>query len=517
MKYSAITIGPIYKTLLKARSTKAIWSASYLFSYLMKLIYEEVKIEVIQDNILLPYVSKDMLNDNKKLQVGLFPDRILFEGKLNDFPNLKKKVISQLSSIISNDLNEDEEQINTYLQKYLSIKYISVEIPNGQNPVLILNQYLDCQELQLQTHLSRKEYLTPFLEKKESNKYKIKYNTLINNEFNEQPFPAINQIATAKLNCIVDAEQDEYYKELKEKCPDYKPLHKYMAIVTADGDNMGKLIKYLGDNSKNFKSDIQEFSKRLNDFSMEAIEIIKSWGGVPIYAGGDDLLFFAPIADVNNKVIKKDIIAVLQEISNVFKEKISNQYQNVNLENPPSISFGLNISYHKFPLDQALDMAYKQLEKAKDGGRNALAFNVVKHSGQSFGSVYKFEEGKVFTSFLNLLQTTEDKDFISGFMYKTPVLKSVFEGIGIIDNENNRNNRFEYTFDNYFDEDVHKNSTFLNKVCALTQAIYTQNPIKERKEDQEENIENDKNINKLYGSLRYYDFVYSDKEEKETV
>ncbi|MDR2511860.1 MAG: hypothetical protein LBC89_05325, partial [Bacteroidales bacterium] len=33
--YTAISIGPIYKTLTMARKPLEIWAASYLFSYLM--------------------------------------------------------------------------------------------------------------------------------------------------------------------------------------------------------------------------------------------------------------------------------------------------------------------------------------------------------------------------------------------------------------------------------------------------------------------------------------------------
>ena len=40
MKYIAITLGPITRTIEMAESTKELWAASYFFSYLAKKIVE---------------------------------------------------------------------------------------------------------------------------------------------------------------------------------------------------------------------------------------------------------------------------------------------------------------------------------------------------------------------------------------------------------------------------------------------------------------------------------------------
>ena len=40
MKYIAITLGPITRTIEMAESTKELWAASYFFSYLAKEIVE---------------------------------------------------------------------------------------------------------------------------------------------------------------------------------------------------------------------------------------------------------------------------------------------------------------------------------------------------------------------------------------------------------------------------------------------------------------------------------------------
>ncbi|MFW2427635.1 type III-B CRISPR-associated protein Cas10/Cmr2, partial [Aliarcobacter butzleri] len=38
MKYIALTIGPIYKTLKNSKKTRELWGGSYIFSYIMKQI-----------------------------------------------------------------------------------------------------------------------------------------------------------------------------------------------------------------------------------------------------------------------------------------------------------------------------------------------------------------------------------------------------------------------------------------------------------------------------------------------
>ncbi len=533
MKYTAITIGPIFRTLQKARSTKAIWSASYLFSHLMKQIYIEVIKEIKKEDILLPFVSNKMLKDNFKIKAGLFPDRIIFEGELQNFDGLKKTVIERLSKLIAKDLKENESEVLEYLQKYLLIKSISKEFEDDDkkdNVVKIMDDYLNVQELQQQTYNqeSKKDYLKLFLELKSSG-----YNTFIKQEFGTQPFQSINQIATALLNHSIkdDSEkgQEAFYKKVKKECENYKPIHKYIAIVQADGDNIGHLIKTLSETSGNFKNDIQAFSEKLYDFSLGALKIINEWKGTPIYAGGDDLLFFAPVADVEDQKVTQTILNVCKEISDKFNEIIIKQYKeeykkkhkkDLTLKKKPSMSFGINISYYKFPLDQSLSFAYNELKNAKNGGRNAIALNVIKHSGQQFGTVFK-QDAETFLNIEGFLKDKENGDFIANFMYKLDSLKTVIQGIGMIDNEKNRNNRFKSFLMNYFDEEVHRKkgtnetemSEFLKVIEKLLQSIYKESPLYDCTQDQQQK-QNDKNIAKLYSVLRYSHFIHAKKEQE---
>ena len=76
MKYTAINIGPIISTLGMARKPGELWAASYLFSHLMKWIYqtaEEKGLEIISP----AKPSTDMC------EVGIYPDRIFIKGSLD--------------------------------------------------------------------------------------------------------------------------------------------------------------------------------------------------------------------------------------------------------------------------------------------------------------------------------------------------------------------------------------------------------------------------------------------------
>lgn len=524
MKYTAITIGPIFRTLEKARSTKAIWSSSYLFSYLMKQIYKEIRKEIKKDEILLPYVSEEMLKDDFNKKAGLFPDRIIFEGELNNFEKLKNTVISNLADIISKDINKDKDKIERYLQKYLIIKSISKEIVGAEkNVVKIMDNFLNVQELQQQTFTQddeqdKEDYIKQFLEfyNKNGGKKK-KYNSFINEEFGGQPFKSINQIATALLNHTVkdneDDNQENFYEKIKETCKDdYKPMHKYIAIVQADGDNIGALIQKLSETPNNFKEDIQKFSERLSKFSIQALDIIEKEKGTPIFAGGDDLLFFAPVAKVENQKVTSTILNVCKEISESFDKLITKKYKNLNLEKKPSMSYGISISYYKFPLDQSLSLAYEGLQKTKDGDKNAIRLNVTKHSGQQFSTIFK-QDATTFTQILDFFSKNGDSDFFANFMYKLDSLKTAILGIGEIEEKEERNTRFKAFLDNYFDEEIHTGSSFLNIVQNLLQTIYTENPLLNCNEE-EKKKRNKQNIEKLYSTLRYYHFIYTKKEEQ---
>ena len=137
-KYVGITIGPIIKTILNARETGQIWGSSYIFSYLMKIILEEIKSKEICENLLTPYFEENVVIKG----VGIFPDRAIFEAK--NIENLKTKldeiienIYCLLSEKIGKEISEESDELKKFIKEYFQINYVIMFDLN--NPIIDSN------------------------------------------------------------------------------------------------------------------------------------------------------------------------------------------------------------------------------------------------------------------------------------------------------------------------------------------------------------------------------------------
>ncbi len=594
--YTAITIGPIYETMQLARSTKAIWSASYLFSFIMRELLVCVKAksnlkvilpfsEEIKDTVKFDEEKYPKDTNDEILPAGLFPDHLLIEGEWEekDFEECREEILKKINESFVEELKdlkqydgEDiQERVSNFLIQHLQIRRVCVDLDEEKdNHIFELDRLCETAELFNTTNPHAKEtFLSDYFEKYKTTVKKAEYNDVVRKNFKEKgrPFKSTAEIATAEFEdkqfyqkasnkYIINQEEEEsdeekqnsfhekasekhiignykktkeqigydtqnaFYNDIKTGAKNrFKFYHKYMAIVQADGDGVGGLIEkiYEKDSSK-----IEEFSKSLLAFSVKATQEILAYNGSAVYAGGDDLLFFAPVAHTDEKgKTTETILDLIREIDKIFKEQILKNSELSGLvdelETKPTMSYGVHIAYYKFPLDQALENAWSLLvDKAKkEDGKNAIALKVIKHSGQVFETILK----KKYT-FKKKLEggTEEEKDalqevlkkssvedsFISNFMYKLSPLSELIKSIGQILEEDKRNERFDAFFENYFNEEIHKNNDFLATVKDLLQTIYTQNPLKgESKEEKHQ-----KNIHKLYAILRFYQFINAKSE-----
>ena len=164
---------------------------------------------------------------------------------------------------------------------------------------------------------------------------------------------------------------------------------------------MGETIKSMGA----YNIPITQLSKALLSFNIESINEIVAYGGKPIFIGGDDLLCFTPVCCNGNNVFN-----LVEKLSTCFDQCINqNLQQYINAcseaQRPlPSLSFGISITYHKYPMFEALHTTDYLLEMvAKDNLfkytlsnknilnenmkrfilKNKLAFSLQKHSGKS--------------------------------------------------------------------------------------------------------------------------------------
>ncbi len=550
MNYTALTIGPIHKTLQSVKSTKAIWSASYMFSNLMKEIIIKLKEENSSIEFIIPYNGdisingniKNPLDINFKSGTGLFPDRIIIKEKI-DLQNITDDVLGDFAA--KSKIPVD------YLKNYINCYHLTVELAETENVIIKVYELLDSLELQQRILADAgKEYLTDFFEKINP------YNFLIRSEFKERPFPSTIEVSTAEFyddfkdnrgykNAVKqlkdgnDENQIQFIKDIKGLVGDrFRNYQKYIAVVQADGDNIGTFIKHLYTLSDKDNL-IKQFSKNLLSFAIEAVDLIKDYKGTPIYAGGDDLLFFAPVAQTSVEgervIVNKTILYLIGEIDKIFDKYFTNDsiFKGI-IENAigefekekkefkkPSMSYGVSISYYKFPLNEALEEGVNQLFNLakKTDKKNAVSYVILKHSGQYFGTTFH-KDMSSYTNFTDLIkQNVSGENFIHSIIYKLEPQKKVVQAIGE-KNNSDRDTMFDNFFENNFNESIHTEKVngkkklipFLDQTKKLFKAVYEENPITGT--DEEKRKKNDDNILKIYSALRFIDFIHN-KEERD--
>ena len=431
MKYIALTIGPIYKTLKNAKKPKDLFASSYIFSYIIKNIIKEFK----DRTFITPYIKDESIFDENS-PVGLFHDRFIFESIDGDLSKLEMIIINVCNDIAS-QLGLEHHQVKEYLQ----IHYFEKELDNSKNPILELTPYLDTKELFFQ--ISQDETFAKSLRRKKGDD---------------------DNFLTAGKNIIDDL------KKLSH--------NNYYCVVHADGDNMSKAIED--------KNKIENVSKNLFEYCKESNKLIKDFGGQTIYAGGDDLLFFAPVL---NKDKNKTIFELCEKISNIFNTKIPSA----------TLSFGISINYVKFPLYEAVENSRELLfAKAKNDQRNNIAFKVTKHSGQSFETIINKSNKEVYDNFLvftSNIKGGEDMDnFLHSIHHKIDTYKTTINLIA------NNKEKLQNFFDNYFNESIHKEyKSFFESLIDFIYVVYQDKTIKNK-------------LELIYATLRFVKFVQGDKK-----
>jgi len=429
MTYLALTIGPIYKTLQNAKKPKELFVSSYVFSYIMREIIKEFK----DRKFITPYIKDESVF--KQSDIGLFHDRFIFQSQEGDLKKLEV-TIEEVISYLAKDLDIEAKAIKEYLQ----IHYDEYEFDKSANPILEITPYLDTLEL-----------------------------------FNQ--VTQDNSFATSLRR--KKGERDNFLTADKKIVDDIKKLswNNYFCIVHADGDNMGKVITH--------KEDIEKVSKNLFEYANESHELIKDFGGQTIFAGGDDLLFFAPVISKN-----KTIFELCDEISNGFNTKFQGT--------KASLSFGVAVAYHKFPLYEALEKSRKLLfVDAKKEPKNSIAFSVTKHSGQTFKAVVHkgekelYEQFKLFSSNINGGEGMDN--FLHSIHHKIDENKKILSLIG------KEKEKLQNFFDNYFNHEIHKEyREFFESLIDFMVIAYNHH-------------DSEKALELVYATLRFIKFVQGDK------
>ena len=141
----------------------------------------------------------------------------------------------------------------------------------------------------------------------------------------------------------------------------------YYALLAADGDRMGATIDNLRDIDSHRK-----LSVALSKFARKAPNIVRTNGGSPIYAGGDDVLALVPLPKA---------LACAQQLAQEFRNTIAG-FKDEDAQSP-TLSVGIVITHHLEPLQDALGLARRAEKAAKKlDGKDALAVTLSKRSGE---------------------------------------------------------------------------------------------------------------------------------------
>ena len=485
-KYIGLTIGPIYDTMSTAKKTKELWGASYIFSYMMKKLIGKFKDD---REFVIPY-TKDEKKFTDKLEIGLFHDRFIFKSEEGDFEKLKEEIKNLLNKISESIEENNRNKVYEYLKAYFNIHYIELELE--KDVIIEMNEYLDIMELDKNfVYKETNNYLKKLFENNDNSFLK-------KDAFGEENFkvPSIPEIAVGDIlnekEKKMFLKNDNVIKEAKKR-KNFKNCNKYIAVVQADGDNIGEIIRGLSG-----QEDYEKFSKMLFDFTLEANEIIKDYGGITIYGGGDDLLFFTPIINCD-----KNILDIVDKLSELFNKKVELNFDTKKLKKKPSMSFGISIAYNKHPLKEILKKAGSLLFKdAKDKkiGKNAIAMRVLKHSGQYFDIIMN-KDKKIYKDFKTLLEEFKDEKLLTSITYKLQDEKFILKEI-INDKE-----RVKNYFNNTLNEDKHKKEDIKKYIDAVVDLIITIFKEFGNVKENEKDKEFEKRLNVLFSCLRFLKFI----------
>jgi CRISPR-associated protein Cmr2 len=435
-KYYALTIGPIYDTINQVKRTRSVWGASYLYSWLMKQILTEVS-EKKEIEIVLPYFDTDIKSENG---AGLFNDRAFFKGNGGSKPKIEEaisKVLDDLAKDIS-PIEEDQIGVKTFLIQYFNFHIVEIDFQEPI-PLATLNKLLDKEELFKNSPLDITDnYVLRYLSNIANNQ--LLHKDAFGND-TERNFLSLSEIATTSLarlkaneykkvflqNLVENRkrikkgiEEQEFMDVLEndEVLKKYlKPFNKYIGILYADGDGIGDLIAKCSTNEQ-----LRAFSKSLFDFCKKAEIIIDNYGGKGIYLGGEDILAFIPLVCYSEDTHSRmTFFELIMQIDEAFKETVQAFAFKIELEKLPTLSFGLMLSYNKYPLKEAMESAHELLmeAKSKNVGKNAINILFQKHSGQKNACIIKKEKITSFQQISSFINIEANKDeFLSGVMHR---------------------------------------------------------------------------------------------------
>lgn len=483
MKYVGITIGPIFKTIGEAISPAGLWFGSYFFSTVTKKLCEKL-VEIPTVKIFSPFYDSNSNQNPQEDGIGRYHDRILLSVDGN---TVTEEALQNIISEAKKEMAEkfglfNAKDFSVFVDKYLRIDFVifNEETINeiigksgkdGNNIAIILNDALDALELMAagKGRTDMNLFASFFAGQKGNRNIYIKESKLFTDTRPNSQLVIKHPDDSSDLKSIEDIALSRKKEEnSSEEIPDggVTPTRsEYYAVVNSDGDKVGTLLKALcKDVDISQQSDrINSFSKACLDYAGEAAKLVGKYGGMTIYAGGDDLLFIAPV---------HSLFSLCSELDEMFKKTLKKGLEEVDLPDDSinvSLSFGVAVQYVKYPLYEALERARVQLYKAKEScskrpngseisGGNRLGIELVKHSGKTVQLMVENEKLEMIDNLINYRATTNDQA-LESVLYNLQDTEIIFKLL------------FEKTAQNEFDFQKYK-TRFLNNFNNPNQLTY---------------------------------------------
>lgn len=415
------TIGPIFATLNKAKKPMEIWMASYLFSRIAEMIVDHIAADT-RVNLVSP--SQKGCEIAKEVKgVGLYSDHIFFEINGTDEESEATRLIADAKNAAMHALAQDiavsSGEIETQLEKW--VERLDKEI-FVLSAVSCVDQTQPIPLSELTDKLDLLECYPPFVDISSAKEPDLLEKYLISMKTGRSIWVREQQVSMTRFNELmsITKQQDENQgKDTNEN---------YVALVQADGDNVGRLLGRLSNAGK--VTLIQKVSNFLFDMGKRNADAVREFGALPIYFGGDDMLFLAPVCGNDQEGSSNSVFSLIEQLENCFENAYTALLANeeelrvatADMEKP-ALSFGVMLCYCKYPLklirENAADALFstaKSIEwtkcKGKDRSKRAVSIVLRKHSGQTSKLCLKTaskEDCGAYHAFVAMLQRKVDK------------------------------------------------------------------------------------------------------------
>jgi len=188
---------------------------------------------------------------------------------------------------------------------------------------------------------------------------------------------------------------------------------------------------------------------------------------------------------------EKTIFTLCDEISNDFNKEFEGT--------EATLSFGVAIQYHKYPLYEALEKSRSLLfADAKSGKKNNIAFSVTKHSGQTFKALIHKGEKELYENFKLFSSNISGGDDIDNFLHS--IHHKIESNRVVLARISDNKEKLQNFFDNYFNKEVHDEEyrEFFEQLVEFMLEAY-------------KNENRERALDVIYSTLRFIKFVQGDK------